>query len=131
MSENDVLLVGYFELESDAMLAKALLEENQIRTILTGLQPSALGISLEGEEGIGCYVPSQDVQRAREILAALKTDDDEVEPLDIPAWICHQCGEEVDEGFAACWNCNADLPMDPRDLADNDSDSDSDSPDCI
>jgi hypothetical protein len=112
MSENDIFLVGYFELESEAILAKALLEENQIRVILTGLEPSALGISLEGEEGIACYVPKQDVPRARKILAELQSDDDEAEELDIPAWTCHRCGEEVDEGFAACWNCNTDFPID-------------------
>jgi len=112
ISENDVFLVAYFESESNATLAKALLEESGIRVVLTGLEPSALGISLEGAEGIGCYVPTKDVEQAKQILSELQTAEEEVEEMEIPAWICHQCGEEVDAGFAACWNCNADFPMD-------------------
>jgi hypothetical protein len=27
-----------------------------------------------------------------------------------PAWKCGACGEEVEGGFARCWNCEADRP---------------------
>lgn len=111
MSEKDVILIAYFESESEATLAKALLEENQIRVVLTGLEPSALGFSLEGDDGIGCYVGADDVERARQLLSDLMAADEEDETVEIPAWICPQCQEEVDEGFAVCWNCNAEFPI--------------------
>lgn len=100
---NFVKLVVY-DSESQAILAKAVLEENDIHVNVSGLEPNALGIALDGEDAIELFVLEADLERARGLVADLEIQE-EGDP--IPAWTC-KCGEDVDEGFFVCWNCGTE-----------------------
>ena len=104
VNPDDLLRVALYESEAEAQLAQAALKEQGIDAKLTGNEASALGLSLEGADDIEVIVRRDEYDRAEAILKELAT----VEPDHIPAWTCKQCGEEVDEGFAICWNCGAD-----------------------
>ena len=104
MSENDFVRLTAYESETEATLAKAVLEENGIQATLSGLEPSALGLSLDGDDLIEIYVASSDVSQAKTLLENLAGLDQEHV---VPAWTC-ACGEEVDEGFFVCWSCGAE-----------------------
>jgi hypothetical protein len=43
--------------------------------------------------------------RARELL-------DQLQNMPQQRWLC-VCGETVEGGFQQCWNCNADMPVNP------------------
>ena len=77
--------------------------EKGIDAKLHGEEHSALGLDLDGPEAIEVIVKRKDYDAAKAILDELKST--EADP--IPAWKC-ECGEEVDEGFAVCWSCQAE-----------------------
>jgi hypothetical protein len=103
MSENEYVRLAEYDSETEATLAQAVLEENGIHATIAGLEPSALGLSLDGEL-IEIFVASSDVSQAQSLLENLAGADQED---DIPAWTC-ACGETVDEGFFVCWSCGAE-----------------------
>jgi len=103
--EGDLVRLAVFDRESDAILAKAVLEENQIHATVSGIEPSALGISLDGEDAIELFVLADDLERAQAIIETLADASEAEEP--VPAWTC-QCGEDVDEGFFVCWSCGSE-----------------------
>jgi len=49
---------------------------------------------------IGLIVTRSNFEKAKALLAELQEAQNET----CPAWTC-SCGEEVDEGFFACWSC--------------------------
>ncbi len=104
MSEYEFVRLANFQSETDATLAKAMLEEHSIQSTIAGMEPSALGFSLEGEGAIELFVMSQDVEKARKLIADIAAAEQEEIT---PAWSC-ACGEDVDEGFWVCWNCGAE-----------------------
>ncbi len=109
MNNNEFVRVAAYETESAAILAKAVLEDNQITVTMSGLEPSALGLSLDGEDSIEVYVQQSNLEKAKKLLAELE----EVEEETTPAWKC-SCGEEVDEGFFVCWSCGEEYQADRR-----------------
>lgn len=104
MSENNFVRIAFFSSETEATLAKAILDEHQIHCTLSGLEPSPLGLALDGEDAIELFVLESDVETARNLIAEISAANDEEA---VPAWTC-ACGEEVDEGFWVCWSCGAE-----------------------
>ena len=49
------------------------------------------------------------IDRARALIAEYER------PTTGPAWVCRECGETSDAGFALCWNCGAAAPSSPAD----------------
>ena len=103
MTENELIRLAVFDSESQAILAKAILDENGILANLSGLEPSALGISLDGDDALQLFVRREDFEKAKELIE----DVDEAEDDVAPAWKC-ECGADVDEGFFVCWSCGAE-----------------------
>lgn len=99
MTENSFVRLAVYDSESEAILAKAVLEENSIHTTVSGLEPTTLGIALDGEDSIQLFVLEEDLERAKVLIQNIAGEEDP-----IPPWTC-QCGEEVDEGFFVCWSC--------------------------
>jgi hypothetical protein len=109
MNQNEFVRAAVYETESAAILAKAVLEDNQITVTMSGLEPSALGLSLDGEDSIEVFVRQSDFEKAQKLLSELE----EVEEEITPAWNC-DCGEEVDEGFFVCWSCGEEYQADKK-----------------
>lgn len=105
MSETEFVRAGLFESEMAALHAKAVLEDNNIRATIPPPDSGAFGVSLEGEEEIELIVERKDLAAAQALIAEIETPD--ADP--VPEWTC-KCGEQVDEGFAVCWSCNAEYP---------------------
>lgn len=91
------------EFKEQATLLKAVLEQEGIKTMLEGMEASALGDALDGSDAVDVLVPAVHIEKARKILDELLAAGEET----IPAWTC-DCGEEVDEGFFVCWSCQAE-----------------------
>lgn len=104
MPESEFVRVAIFSSETESLTAKTVLEENQIETKISGQEPSALGISLDGDDEIELFVRQTDFARAKELIESIEEED--AEPL--PAWKC-ACGADVDEGFFVCWSCGAEF----------------------
>jgi hypothetical protein len=100
MSDSEFVRVAVLDSETEMLNVKTVLEDNKIETRVSGLEPSALGISLDGADAIELFVRKVDYETARELIDTLEEEEEEV----IPAWTC-ECGEEVDEGFFVCWSC--------------------------
>ena len=111
MEELDLKLVFEPESEHEALAMKAALEERGIKAFLEGLDASALGNALDGDEILELFVQAEDYARADQLLIEIF---DEEEADDVPAWTC-QCGEEVDAGFFFCWNCEAEYQSGGKD----------------
>ena len=105
MSDNEFVRVAFFDSETEATLAKAILDEHNIHSTLSGLEPSALELSLDGDDTIELFVLQEDFEAAKKWLADIAAADEE--ESNVPAWTC-ACGEEVDEGFWVCWNCGSE-----------------------
>lgn len=103
---NDIVSVGTYLSESAAYHAKAALEAQGIPAHLAESDEGTFGISLDVAEQINLIVSRENYDAAKKILSELE----EIEEGELaPAWTC-KCGEEVDEGFAVCWSCNAEYP---------------------
>ena len=100
-------LVRLFVCESElqARDAKQFLEDNGVKVLIGGLDAggSVFGGAVDDPE-IEVFVYQSEFERAKELVEAAMEDEEEMEP--IPAWTC-KCGEDVDEGFAVCWSCEA------------------------
>ena len=103
MNVEDLLRVAEFDDSTQARYAVAALTENGIEAKLHGEEASALGMDLDGPDAIEIIVKRKDYEAAKAILEELSSIDSDP----IPAWTC-ECGEEVDEGFAVCWSCQAE-----------------------
>lgn len=103
MEELNLKKVCEPESEHEALSMQAALEEKGIKAFLQGLDASALGNALDGDEVLELYVQAEDFSKADELLIELFEEDAD----DVPAWTC-QCGEEVDAGFFVCWNCETE-----------------------
>ena len=104
MNDEAIVRLAEFETETSATLALAVLEDAGIKAMLSGLEPSALGRGLGGDEVLEIFVPQGDLAKAQQLLGEIEAADEEEE---IPAWTC-PCGEEVDAGFFVCWSCGAE-----------------------
>lgn len=52
------------------------------------------------------WVPDDRLEEAAALVAAMNAD----APAPGCAWICRQCGEEVDAELCVCWNCETAKP---------------------
>jgi hypothetical protein len=52
------------------------------------------------------WVPDDRLEEAAALVAAVNAD----APAPGCAWICRQCGEEVDAELCVCWNCETPKP---------------------
>jgi hypothetical protein len=95
------------EFKEQATLLKAVLEQEGIKTMLEGMEASALGDALDGTDSVHVFVPAVHIENAKKILDQILAAGEET----IPAWTC-DCGEEVDEGFFVCWSCQAEYKQD-------------------
>ena len=102
--ELDLVRLLVCETEIEAQVAKGFLEEQKIKVMIRGLDAggSVFGGAVDDPE-IELFVSPSDYDKAHQLMEELMAQ----EPEDIPAWVC-KCGEDVDEGFAVCWNCEAD-----------------------
>ena len=102
--ELDLRRVLVCETEIEAQVAKGYLEENGIKVMVRGLDAggSVFGGAVDDPQ-IELFVSPESLEQATELIEALQAEQD----VPIPAWIC-KCGEDVDEGFAVCWNCESD-----------------------
>ncbi len=103
---SDIVSVGIFLSESQANHAKAALKESGITAQLADSDEGTFGFSIDASDQINLIVNREDYENAKKILAELE-EMEEGEPA--PAWTC-SCGEQVDEGFAVCWSCEAQSP---------------------
>ena len=102
--ELDLVRLLVCETEIEAQVAKGFLEEQKIKVMVRGLDAggSVFGGAVDDPE-IELFVSPDDYENARTLIEELEAEQDEP----VPAWVC-KCGEDVDEGFAVCWNCEAD-----------------------
>jgi len=103
MEEIDLKKVCETEVKEQALLFKAVLEEQGIDVMVQGLEHSALGDAFDGADLVELFVQVSDAERAKQILDEILAEDGEP----VPAWTC-ECGENVDEGFFVCWSCQAE-----------------------
>ena len=76
-----------------------------------GLQPTLTGEGLASLVGMGGFalpcrilIPQSQVDEAREVLSALKAEQDTPTPANEPT-NCPACGADWEPGFEACWSC--------------------------
>ena len=103
MDEIQLAKVCETEAKEQALLFKAVLEQEGMSVMIEGLESSALGDALDGADVITLFVPVVDAERAKRMVDEILADDGDP----IPAWTC-ECGENVDEGFFVCWSCQAE-----------------------
>ncbi|MEL7497058.1 MAG: DUF2007 domain-containing protein [Planctomycetota bacterium] len=117
MDELNLKKIAETESETEAIMFRSVLEEAGIKGILVGLEASALGASIDGNDFIELLVNAEQADEASAIIEELTQDSQQ----EIPEWTC-QCGEQVDAGFAICWACQADYPPDGPGPVDSDAD---------
>ena len=94
MEEIQLAKVCETEAKEQAMLFKAVLEQEGMEVMVTGLEASALGEAIDGADVIELFVKVTDVKHAKRMVDEILAEDEDP----IPAWTC-ECGESVDEGF--------------------------------
>ncbi len=62
------------------------------------------------ETWVELWLPEEEVERAKELLAELE-DDGEKAQREVE---CPRCHEENPGNFELCWSCGVDLPTSPR-----------------
>ncbi len=103
MDEIELAKVCETEFKEQALLFKAVLEQEGMDVMVKGLEASALGDALDGADVVELFVPVVYADRAKQMVDEILAEDGEP----IPAWTC-ECGESVDEGFFVCWSCQAE-----------------------
>jgi len=103
MEEIQLAKVCETEAKEQALLFKAVLEQEGMEVMVKGLEASALGDALDGADVVELFVRVTDAERAKRMVDEILAEDGEP----IPAWTC-ECGESVDEGFFVCWSCQAE-----------------------
>ena len=94
MDEIQLAKVCETEAKEQALLFKAVLEQEGMDVMIKGLESSALGEAIDGADVIELFVKVTDVEQAKRVVDEILAEDGEP----IPAWTC-ECGESVDEGF--------------------------------
>lgn len=102
MQDDDLVAAGEFGNNIVAQQAIALLAEHGIVAELND-EGGSFDLGIGELPAVEIIVANSNLEKARALLAEL--DDAQSEPC--PAWTC-QCGEEVDEGFFACWACGGE-----------------------
>ena len=103
MDEIQLEKVCETESKEQALLFKAVLEQEGMKVTLKGMESSALGDAIDGADVVELFVIVTDGERAKRMIDEILAEDGDP----IPAWTC-ECGESVDEGFFVCWSCQAE-----------------------
>ncbi len=96
------MAVGEFSNDIEAQQAINLLAEHEIVAQMND-DGGAFDLGIGELPAVEVIVASSNYEKAKTLLAGLEAEQGET----CPAWTC-QCGEEVDEGFFACWSCGAE-----------------------
>ena len=107
MTAEDLVTIAKYGNPQEASLLKAVLEDQGIRCYLIGSQSSDM-LSIVGTAvgGVQLQVTEHDAEHALSLLRELE---DSKESRAHHAWVCSQCGEQVDGGFEICWSCGASI----------------------
>jgi hypothetical protein len=102
--------VQKFNNSFEAQLAKNLLENEGISSIVSGELSQDVLLAVTGLDQITLQVHEDDAQRATGILAAVaaaKLDEDWEEQAESGAevWICSLCGEPISNRLSVCYSC--------------------------
>lgn len=105
-SSEELLVLATFDNSVDAHRLRNELENAGIDARVANENSNAsLGISFVGQLSafwVEVLIFKSDAERALVVKQQFHMNDD----ADIPEWTC-RCGETVDAGFSACWNCEA------------------------
>ena len=101
MNDDELVRVAIFDSELKADRAKALLESKGITATVMDPDSGTFGFGLDAVDEFFLIISKNDLDAAEKILAEMDAIEDGVP---VQAWTC-KCGEEVDEGFGACWSC--------------------------
>ena len=99
MRDDDLVAVGEFDNEISAQAAISLLTENDIVAQMDD-EGGAFDLGIGELSAIRLIVLRSNLEKAKALLSELQVAQEDT----CPAWTC-RCGEEVDEGFFACWSC--------------------------
>lgn len=102
MQDDDLVAVGQFANDIEARQAINLLGEYGIVAQIND-DGGAFDLGIGELPAVELIVVSSNFEKAQALLADFEVEADE----SCPAWTC-KCGEEVDEGFFACWSCGAE-----------------------
>jgi len=106
MQDDDLVAVGEFDNEITAQAAISLLADNDVVAQMDD-QGGAFDLGIGELSAIRLIVTRSNFEKAQTLLAELQVAQEET----CPAWTC-SCGEEVDEGFFACWSCGNEYTPD-------------------
>lgn len=106
MQDDDLVAVGQFDNDIEAQQAINLLAEHGIVAQMND-DGGAFDLGIGELPAVEVIVVSSNFEKAKALLADLEV----VQAETCPAWSC-KCGEEVDEGFFACWSCGAEYAAD-------------------
>lgn len=104
MQDDDLVTAGNFANDIQAQQAINLLAEHGIVAQMND-DGGAFDLGIGELAGIEVIVVQSNFERAKSLLDQLELTQSET----CPAWTC-MCGEEVDEGFFACWSCGQEYP---------------------
>ena len=102
MQDDDLVAVGEFDNDIEAQQAISLLAEHGIVAQMND-DGGTFDLGIGELPAVEIIVVSSNYEKAKALLADLEV----VQSETCPAWTC-KCGEEVDEGFFACWSCGAE-----------------------
>lgn len=88
--------------EIEAQMAKGRLEALGVSVVLTKDNCGGMRPHLDLQAGVKLFVPDEDVDKAREILA------ENAVATTTETWVCPGCEEEIEGSFDACWKCGRD-----------------------
>ena len=98
--DRDLVRIATFEYEHQALMFRNMLNDNGIPAWVTRDGVAAFGSGCL--VGVDVSIHKINVDAAKKVLAKLPQE------KPVPEWTC-ACGEKVDEGFALCWSCGADI----------------------
>jgi hypothetical protein len=121
MADN-LVTVMTFKNSFEAQLAKNLLEDESITSVVTGEFSSDLLLgTVLGQHQIALQVREEDAQRAVALLAEVELNKDWEDEAEsgTDVWICSICGEPISNGLSICYACQSPRdgirPSAPRD----------------
>lgn len=103
MHDDDLVTAGQFANDIEAQQAINLLAEHGIVAQMNE-DGGAFDLGVGELAGIEIIVVQSNLKKAQELLVELE----QTQSQTCPAWTC-DCGEEVDEGFFACWSCGGEF----------------------
>ena len=105
--------------EMEAHFVQGLLEQEEIKSVIEGeaLEGAWANLPLSGTALPTIWVNEDDLARATPIIEEYirreqKLVNETDAEIDAPraTWKCPKCGEEVEEQFDKCWNCETSRP---------------------